>query len=86
MDVNATFAALMELLLMWRFRDIFLHDRSHLMIIEYGDPSVTHQLSECILFLLLLFIVKPPGGGGGSRGGSFQGGADESRSGQGGVD
>lgn len=54
----------MEPLLTWRFRNVFLHDRSHLMIIRYGGPSVTQQLSECILFLLLLFIVKPPGGGG----------------------
>lgn len=49
---------------MWRARNIFLHDRSHLMIIRFGAPAVTQQLSGCILFLLLLFIVKPRGGGG----------------------
>lgn len=54
----------MEPLLVWRARNIFLHDRSHLIIIRYGASAVTQQLSECILFLLLLFIVKPPGGGG----------------------
>lgn len=47
----------MDPLLMWRARNLFLHDRSHLMIPGYGAQSVTQQLLGCILFLFPLLIV-----------------------------